>query len=370
MIKKSALVLILLVLVLAFSGISAVQAGSNLSIVSSSVETDFPASLTFNISARSDANITDIRLSYQVERLEHARVVSEIFLPVSPATSVTTQWVWDMRMTGGLPAGSGVDYWWTVSDAAGNKLETVPERVFIEDSRYSWKSITEGDVTLYWYRGDDSFAGELMEATQEALTQLKANTGAELERPVSLYIYANSSDLQGAMIFAQEWTGGVAFTQYGIIAIGIGTSAGEVAWGNRTIPHELTHLVIHQVVFNPYNDLPTWLDEGLAMNAEGALDTQFTSSLSSARSRGSLISLRSLSSPFSAYADQSILAYAESYEAVTYLIDNYGREKMFDLLQAFRKGSGYDQALKGVYGFDMDGLDSLWRASPAAVPVP
>jgi hypothetical protein len=34
---------------------------------------------------------------------------------------------------------------------------------------------------------------------------------------------------------------------------------------------------------------------------------------------------------------------------------------MLDLLNTFSQGSGYDAALEAVYGFDMDGLDSLWR---------
>jgi len=132
-------------------------------------------------------------------------------------------------------------------------------------------------------------------------------------------------------------------------------------WGKRVISHELTHLVIHQATFNPYNDLPTWLDEGLAMTAEGDLEAVFLAALDQANKNNGLISVRSLASPFSAYAGESLLAYAESYKIVEYLIDEYGREKMFELLSTFEQGSGYDEALNRVYGFDMDGLNSLWR---------
>jgi hypothetical protein len=31
------------------------------------------------------------------------------------------------------------------------------------------------------------------------------------------------------------------------------------------------------------------------------------------------------------------------------------------LLTDFSRGSDYDDALAGVYGFDMDGLDAVWR---------
>jgi hypothetical protein len=164
------------------------------------------------------------------------------------------------------------------------------------------------------------------------------------------------------MIFPQDWTGGVAFTEYGVIAIGIATDAASLSWGKGAISHELTHLVVHQVTLNPYNGLPTWLDEGLAMYSEGPLDASFTNALYTAEQNKTLISIRSLTSPFSADANLSILSYAESDEVVSYLISHYGRDKMLELLNIFGKGSGYDDALKTVYGFDMDGLNAEWQA--------
>jgi hypothetical protein len=360
MIKKATLsALVICLLVLASPGM--VQAGSELTILTSSAEMDFPYSLTFSLSAESDADITDIRLHYMIDRMEHAQITSEIYIEFTPATSVSEQWVWDMRKTGGLPPGSSVAYWWTVADAEGSRVKTEPTRIHIEDNCYDWRSFTQGKVTLYWYKGDDSFAGELMAAAQEALARLAADTGAELERPVKIYIYANSRDLRGSLIYPQEWTGGVAFTRYGIIAIGIAPN--DLDWGIRVIAHELTHLVIHQMTFNPYSDLPTWLDEGLAMKAEGELSSTFIVILHKAKAENNLISVQSLSSPFSAYTEESSLAYAQSYSLVEFLMGNYGQRKMFELLNTFREGSGYDEALARVYGFDMDGLDALWQAS-------
>ena len=34
---------------------------------------------------------------------------------------------------------------------------------------------------------------------------------------------------------------------------------------------------------------------------------------------------------------------------------------MLELLNTFKQGSSYDAALETVYGFDMDGLDAMWR---------
>jgi len=291
--------------------------------------------------------------------MSSVQVISEVYIEFVPDTAVDVEWTWDMRKTGGLPPGSSVEYWWVVADAGGNRVETAPVRVQFSDTRYSWRSLTEGKVTIYWYEGEKSFAQELMVTAQGALARLVGDTGAELDKPVKIYIYANAQDLQGAMIYPREWTGGVAFTRFGIIAIGI--SPDNLYWGKRAIAHELTHLVIHQMTLNPYGDLPTWLDEGLAMHTEGMLGPEFTTRLNRAIAEESLISVRSLSSPFSAYAEESILSYAQSYSLVEFLISNYGRAKMLELLNTFKQGSSYDEALKRVYGFDMDGLNTLWR---------
>jgi hypothetical protein len=34
---------------------------------------------------------------------------------------------------------------------------------------------------------------------------------------------------------------------------------------------------------------------------------------------------------------------------------------MLELLNTFKQGSDYDGALRKVYGFDMDGLNTQWR---------
>ncbi|MCL0052898.1 peptidase MA family metallohydrolase [Dehalococcoidales bacterium] len=240
-------------------------------------------------------------------------------------------------------------------------------RLKFSSSVIPWHSLTEGKVTMYWYKGGDSFIQELMAAAQQALTRLAEDTGAHLEQPVKVYIYANFQDLKGAMIYPREWTGGVAYTRYGIIAIGIDPL--NLHWGKRAIAHELAHLIIHQMTLNPYSDLPTWLDEGLAMLAEGVPAPGYKTSLARAIAEDSLISVRSLSSPFSAHPEQALLSYAQSYSLVRFLIDNYGKDKMLELLNTFSQGSSYDGALEEVYGFDMDGLDTLWREYVTA-PLP
>jgi hypothetical protein len=354
--------LLIAVLSLMTMTISPVQAQSESAIsLEVSVITSFPNYIDFNLSIESDTDIKDIRLHYVVQRESFSDVTHEVDvgIPLPYRTTMDVYWRWDMRTTGTLPSGTVIRYWWTITDVSGKTYETVSDSVSFDDTNYDWQSITEGNITLHWYSGGMDFAGVLMQTCQEALVRLGEDTGAYLEDPITVYIYSSSSDLQNAMIFAQEWTGGVAYPEYGVIAIGISRS--NIEWGKRAMVHEMAHLVTHQMTSNPYNSIPVWLDEGMSMYAEGELEESYESYLKNAVRSDILISVQSLCSPFSAYSDKSYLSYAESYNLVAFLIENYGQEKMFELLTTFKNGSTYDNALLTVYGFDINGLNYIWQ---------
>ncbi|HUW46214.1 MAG TPA: peptidase MA family metallohydrolase [Dehalococcoidia bacterium] len=344
---------------------SLVAAGDDIAVIASDVDINFPSQAVFTVEAESYVDIVDVRLYYQVDKMNYAEIVSEGWADFTPTSKIEANWVWDMR-NASLPPGAEVTYWWMIEDAAGNRFETSPEIMHFDDKRYTWQSLTgtiplDGEMTIFWYEGGDSFARELMDACEEGLARLTQDIGTYPERPIKIYIYASTSDLQGAMIFPQEWSGGVAFTAFSTIAIGIPPS--DLDWGKKALVHELTHLVVHQATFSPYGQLPLWLDEGLATYNEGELDLVLRSSLERAILEDELISVRSLCSPFSAETEKAYLSYAQSYSLVEYLLDNYGQDKILDLLALLKQGNTYDEALIEVYGFDIDGLDTRWRAT-------
>ena len=347
---------------------SVVGAESGIVVTASNVNVSFPDQAVFTVQAQSSAEIIDIRLDYQVDKMNYCDVVSEGLADFTPGGQVDASWTWDMR-NASLPPGADVTYWWRIRDAEGNELETSPEVMQFDDGRYSWHSLSDtvpqvGELTISWYQGTESFAQELMNACEDGLATLTQDIGAYPERPIKIYVYASSSDLHGAMVSSEEWSGGVAFTDFGIIAIGIPPS--QLEWGKGALVHELTHLIVREATFGPYGQLPVWLDEGLAMYNEVGVDPSLAASLDDAIAGSELISVRTLCSPFSAYADKAYLSYAESYSIVEYLLADYGQAKMLDLLSVLKEGSTYDEALTEVYGFDIDGLDANWRATLTA----
>ncbi|MBE0415681.1 MAG: peptidase MA domain-containing protein [Dehalococcoidia bacterium] len=360
------LLIAILILITAFPGISLAQ--DEITIISSDAQAQFPLAITFRLEAESSNEITDVDLEYRVERSSLIPVNCRVDVGFVPGQRVSANWTWNMLETGGLPPGTEVEYWWLIEDAAGHQIETSPNTVQFDDLRYTWHSLVSDQVTLFWYQGDQSFAQELMDAANEALESLAGDVGVSLEQPAKFYIYASQQDLLGALVYPDIWTGGVAFPDYGTIVIGV--SPNDLAWGKRAIAHELGHLVVYQATLSPYADLPVWLDEGLAMDAEGELRSDLQEKLDQAIANDALFSVRSISSSFPADPEEAALCYAESYSVVQFLIDNYCPCKIPQLLNVFKEGSTYDDALVEVYGFDTDGLDALWRVSLGLGPEP
>lgn len=361
MIKRILLIIIFLLILSTVP--SVVNADGGLSVLGEEVELAFPDKIIFHLEAQSAVDIVDARLHYQVSRMNYADVTSEGWPDFVPAERIETSWVWDMRKSS-LPPGVTITYWWTMEDADGALLRTTPLVMNFDDLRYDWKSITEGPLAIYWYEGDKQFAQELMDASQRGLLRLSSDIGAFPEKLINIFVYASANDLRGAMIFSQDWSGGAAFTEFDTITIGI--SPVNIDWGKGALVHELTHMVVHQAVFSPYGQLPTWLDEGLAMYNEGEPSFSLLSRLDEAILEDRLISVRSLCSSFSADPEEAYLSYAESYSLVEYLLANYGQDKMLNLLTLFKEGSTYDEALSQVYGFDVYGLDTRWQETLTA----
>ena len=152
----------------------------------------------------------------------------------------------------------------------------------------------------------------------------------------------------------------------------IGVAPSQLEWGLGATTHEISHLVVHQATENPFGDLPRWLDEGIAVYNENQeeLDDDFRSIFEQAVAADRLMTLRSLSSPFPSDPLEANLAYGQSGAVVMFIVNNYGREAMAELLDIFAEGALYDEALQQALGVTTDGLDSAFRVSLDLPPLP
>ena len=318
---------------------------------------DYPQSVRFQLEVDPAFNVVDAVLNYDVTQTACLDVSTQV--PVDVAGSLI-DWEWPMVRSGNPPPGAELWWEWTLTDDQGNTTTTPRQTLTFSDDRFDWQTVQEGNVTLHWYAGDE-VGPLLLDAAVSGLALLEEDMGIELQEPVELYIYGRTEDMRDAVLYIQDWAGGVAFAEYNTILIGVVPSQAE-GWGRDTVRHELAHLVVGQYGRSCVGGhRPTWLEEGLAMYAEGEPSEQVLSDLERSQENNDFAALRSLNGPFPAHGDAAGSAYSQSYSVIQFLQDEYGIKKLQDLLLLIAGGTGTDAALEQVYGFNVDGLESEWR---------
>ena len=345
-----------------------VRADQAIQVVGNTYEVQFSKSITFRLQVETQNAIKEVTLYYR--RVGESLTV-KVPVSVTPNQNVFT-YTWEFE-PGEVPVGSRVEYYWHIVDEAGNELKTFPLTLDHEDNRFTWKTLEEDRVILFWYGSGESEARRLLGHATKSLARLQDQMGVTLDKPVKIYVYQSKSDMSLALPRKSEayderiLTLGVVIDKATLLILGPHPDV------EQTIAHELAHVVVGLATDNPYAELPRWLDEGLAMYAEGELPAKNKTALENAIRRDQLISVRSLSG-YTGDPAQIDLFYGEVYNLVEYLLRTYGKEKMAQLLAAIHQGLYQEEALQRVYGLGLDDLDTQWRESlglqPRGMPTP
>lgn len=341
-------------------GAAAVHAQDQVRIATNRCDVAFADRLVFALVAEADETIQSVTLYY---RRQNERVTSRVVPEFVPGRHVEARFERKLER-GEIPPGTRMEYYWRLELADGTSFGTDIVGFVYEDDRFSWQPIQAGNLSILHYGGEReaALARDLAAAGEEALARLQAEVGVTLDKPVQVYVYRNADDMAAALAprsagFDERiLTLGVAVAEDTLLLLGDHPGTSE------TLAHELSHLVVGLATKNPYGPLPRWLDEGLAMYAEGGLPIDNARALREAVKRDALISVRSLSG-YAGDPSQVDLYYGEVYSLVEFLLRTYGRDKMTELLQVFKAGTYQEDALQQVYGLTMDELDARWRES-------
>jgi hypothetical protein len=321
---------------------------------------DFPDTITFQITASSETEIERLVLHYGTDALNCQGTGAQQPIRIDPTDEIEEEWQWELKRSGSVPPGANIWWQWELTDTDGNTFTTERQEFELVDDRYQWRNLTREEVTLHWFNGDDNFAEDTIVRARAELERISDEAGVSLPGEIQLWAYPTAADVRDALVISQEWAGAVAFSDYNIMIVSL--APGQTDWAAEVIAHEMMHLVIGMSAFNCRGGhLPVWLNEGLAVSAEGPVTVDDRERIEKALEEERLPPLRSLADGFSAYSGGARLAYAQSGEVTRYLLDQYGPEQIDALITSVRTGMTIDGALETVYGFDTDGLDVEWR---------
>jgi len=365
---KQKSLLILTSLILLITQFSLVQAQSDpIEVLSNAAIIDFPLAITFQLDYQSATEMDDISLFYAIDKRtcgDQARV----HVAPDPETGQVS-WEWDLTKSYSMPPGATLFWHWQLTDVDGNVLTTEEQTVLFDDPNFEWQSYEEGKIKIEWSVGNLQFAKDLYQIITQAVNSLSMNAGLALEGNLKVIIYPTSSDLAEAGVWLPEWVGGVAYPDFNIIVLAIAPN--EYDWAKEVIAHELSHLITHGLIFNCVGgDIPTWLDEGIAMFSENPSEVEELDLVIRALENGKLPKLLSLANGFSADTDAAHLSYVQSSAVAHFLIDEYGKENLALLLEAIKTGRNFDPLMEEIYVFDTNELDSLFRISLGFDPLP
>lgn len=338
------------------------HAQSGLEVLENQVELNIPENLVFGIKAKSGTEIDQLILRYKTNARLCQEVNAEIRPDFEPGKEIEAEWEWDFQRTGTLPPGAQLSWQWELTDENGKKTTTDWQEITVQDPRHDWKQIQDGFLTLQYYAGSEADARKLLGFARKGLEKLQENTGIQPNSQIWMTIYPDYPSLQEYLALSTEWTGGRAYPEYNSILLGVPEDS--MTWAKEAVPHELTHLVVAEQTFNCLGTfLPTWMNEGLAVNVEGEIPQAEQDVVLQALETDRLPTLVSLSNGFSPYPEQANRSYTQSGMVIQYLIDTFGPEEMGKLLMEIKRGQTIDEALQTVYGLNTNSLDAAWRKS-------
>lgn len=352
-----------LLLILVLSAVVAIPRpahAAGVTFVDTSATATFQQSITFRLTADADSPIVAVELYW---RAAGDPELQAAFPSIQADRRVSASHVVDMSVNY-LPPGIDLIYYWRVTEQGGDITESEPQTLFYMDERQRWQELTDGQVTVYWHNGSESFARDIVDTANRGIRRLSERFGVVASEPVRLVIYGDEKSFNRALPpNSAEWIGGQAHPQLNLIVAEIEPRSSTDAEVRRMVPHEISHLILYQATKNPFNSPPNWLDEGLAVYNQETPDARFQPALDEAVASGRLIPVRALNSSFPTDPDQAMLSYAESASIVAFIAEDLGDDTLAALVAVFRDEVSYAEAVERALGMTIDELDAQWKAS-------
>lgn len=319
---------------------------------------NFPAGITFGVDFETDESITKAELFYTSDGDESLRLVT---VPVPDGSARSLSYFLDLQIYY-FPPGIDFLFQWRLTGASGASIDSDQERAPWIDARFEWAFLQTEDVQVGTYSGGEEFAQTILDSAQLAIDKIQNDLGAELDQQVRIWAYANIEDFAGTKAPNSEaWSVGVAYPSLKVILAVL--PPGDLEEVGRVVPHEISHQVIAQAIDNPFNDLPVWLDEGIAVSYQENGNAHFPDMVQDAADRGGLFSVRALNATFPYDGNQATLGYAQSFSIVSFIRSNWGEDALANLVAAYAGGVSHDEAAEIALGVNLDELDQLWKES-------
>jgi hypothetical protein len=211
-----------------------------------------------------------------------------------------------------------------------------------------------------WYNRSQDFGQIMLNQAIDSMNRISRALGGGLLHPINLWIYASDQDFHSSLApDSYEWVGGEAVPLLNEASIVVMNPSDTTLV--RDMPHELTHLIFHQLAAQAIS-IPTWFDEGLAVYNQIYHEPEMMQTFDQALALHGLILLSQLESGFPSDANKAYLAYAQSWQLLDYMYNTFGQPTMARLIRQMNSPfTDFDQDLQKVLGEDQLHLENQWH---------
>ena len=352
---------------------------TSINVKSSSIVSEFPKGIWLNLEAVSDAKITEISSRLKIGQTkgttynylcsDELNKDSETWRckDLVPNENIKGTLFWRTDTSGKyIPQGTLIEISFEIKDANDNVLITPATNFIYLDSNFKWESISEGPITLNYHGPVKSRAEKILDAIVETLEKVGPVLGADINDPIMVTMYNNGKEMidaqppQSSTQGRELITEGQAFSNFGTLHL-IGGDRNSIG----TASHEVTHILVHRAGEGVFRKVPTWLNEGLAewANIDPAMSYDIALEFAVATDRVPIIT-KGITMP--GKPEDAIIFYGASRSIVTFLISEYGDQKMYSLLSELKSDVKLETAIENTYGFDTERIENMWRKNIGA----
>lgn len=199
----------------------------------------------------------------------------------------------------------------------------------------------------------------VLEILEDAYREIGQKFGHFPSKPIVVVLHTKDS-FQTAT-GSPAWADGLYDPTLGRIQLPTQGATTDTKWLTNVLRHEYVHALLHDRLGTSSSALPTWLNEGLAMQLAGDAWPELDQAM---QGDVKVIPLTYLEGPWGALpTTAATLAYLEANSATHYLIERWGMARVDELLNAFKARASVATALQTKLFVSYEQFHRQWLES-------
>ena len=230
----------------------------------------------------------------------------------------------------------------------------------------TWESVESPHFRVY-YRDGTVDPMPILQSAEDFYAEMPELTNRIPAGMIDIWVCDTQEDFQASVHAPiQDWAVGCAFPLSRRIVI---QNPKHITLAKfqltQVLRHEIAHVLFGQCTRKAVKEIPLWFIEGIAIYfAEEWVPSRHETLLKHIFSK-SILPLQELTGGFPPSQAGADLAYAQSQDALRWLVEVKGRDALFAIISELQAGSNFETAFENVIGWDLATYDILWRGSLA-----